>query len=170
VGSASKILQLSACVNGRVRPLFLRPNMLALLPFRDGSDVVAVSERLGHWSPSLTLAVYAHAIRGGQWELALAIGAALNRGEEWGRDRSPFTGTIRHLVWLPYRDDSLDPDRRVRRTAVSFASRFHVRGDGVQLRCGSEGCAARFPIAAETMNRYGAAAVEESEYENAILT
>jgi hypothetical protein len=32
---------------------------------------------------------------------------------------------------------------------------FMFGGDGVQLRCGSEGCAARFPIAAETMNRYG---------------
>lgn len=42
-----------------------------------GMDVVAVSERLGHWSPSLTLSVYAHAIRGRQRELARAIGAAL---------------------------------------------------------------------------------------------
>ena len=42
-----------------------------------GMDVVAVSERLGHWSPSLTLSVYAHAIRGRQRELAQAIGAAL---------------------------------------------------------------------------------------------
>jgi integrase len=42
-----------------------------------GLDVVAVSERLGHWSPSLTLSVYAHAIRGRQRELARAIGAAL---------------------------------------------------------------------------------------------
>jgi hypothetical protein len=36
-----------------------------------------VSERLGHWSPSLTLSVYARAIRGRQRELAQAIGAAL---------------------------------------------------------------------------------------------
>ncbi|MDP9329057.1 MAG: site-specific integrase [Actinomycetota bacterium] len=42
-----------------------------------GLDVVAVSERLGHWSPSLTLSTYAHAIRGRQRELASAIGAAL---------------------------------------------------------------------------------------------
>jgi integrase len=42
-----------------------------------GMDVVAVSERLGHWSPSLTLSVYGHAIRGRQRELAHAIGAAL---------------------------------------------------------------------------------------------
>jgi integrase len=42
-----------------------------------GMDVVAVSERLGHWSPSLTLSVYGHAIRGRQRELAQAIGAAL---------------------------------------------------------------------------------------------
>jgi len=42
-----------------------------------GMDGVAVSERLGHWSPSLTLSVYAHAIRGRQRELAQAIGAAL---------------------------------------------------------------------------------------------
>jgi integrase len=42
-----------------------------------GLDVVAVSERLGHWSPSLTLAVYAHAIRGRQRQLAQAIGEAL---------------------------------------------------------------------------------------------
>jgi integrase len=42
-----------------------------------GMDVVAVSERLGHWSPSLTLTVYAHAIRGRQRELARAIGDAL---------------------------------------------------------------------------------------------
>jgi integrase len=40
-------------------------------------DVVAVSERLGHWSPSLTLTVYSHAIRGRQAELAQAISAAL---------------------------------------------------------------------------------------------
>jgi hypothetical protein len=40
-------------------------------------DVVAVSERLGHWSPSLTLSTYAHAIKGRQRELARAIGAAL---------------------------------------------------------------------------------------------
>lgn len=43
----------------------------------EGMDVVAVSERLGHWSPALTLTVYAHAIRGKQGELARAIGAAL---------------------------------------------------------------------------------------------
>jgi integrase len=43
-----------------------------------GMDVVAVSERLGHWSPSLTLSVYAHAIRGRQRELAEVIGAALS--------------------------------------------------------------------------------------------
>jgi integrase len=43
----------------------------------EGKDVVAVSERLGHWSPSLTLSVYAHAIQGRQLELAQAIGAAL---------------------------------------------------------------------------------------------
>ena len=41
-----------------------------------GLDVVAVSERLGQWSPSLTLSVYAHAIRGRRRELAQAIGAA----------------------------------------------------------------------------------------------
>jgi integrase len=39
-----------------------------------GMDVVAVSERLGHWSPSLTLTVYAHAIRGRQQELARTVG------------------------------------------------------------------------------------------------
>lgn len=43
----------------------------------EGHDVVAVSKRVGHWSPSLTLTVYAHAIRGRQAELARAIGAAL---------------------------------------------------------------------------------------------
>lgn len=42
-----------------------------------GMDVVGVSERLGHWSPSLTLSVYAHAIRGRQAELAKVIGSAL---------------------------------------------------------------------------------------------
>jgi integrase len=42
-----------------------------------GMDVVAVSERLGHWSPVLTLSTYAHAIRGRQGELARSIGAAL---------------------------------------------------------------------------------------------
>jgi integrase len=42
-----------------------------------GLDVVAVSERLGHWNASLTLSTYAHAIRGRQGELARAIGAAL---------------------------------------------------------------------------------------------
>lgn len=42
-----------------------------------GMDAVAVSERLGHWSPSLTLSVYAHAIRGRQAELAKLIGSAL---------------------------------------------------------------------------------------------
>jgi integrase len=44
----------------------------------DGWGVTAVSERLGHWSPSLTLSVYAHAIKGRQRELARAIGAALD--------------------------------------------------------------------------------------------
>jgi integrase len=42
-----------------------------------GMDVVAVSERLGHWSPTLTLNTYAHAIPGRQALLARAIGAAL---------------------------------------------------------------------------------------------
>jgi hypothetical protein len=42
-----------------------------------GMDVVGVSERLGHWSPSLTLSVYAHAIRGRQAEVAKVIGSAL---------------------------------------------------------------------------------------------
>jgi integrase len=42
-----------------------------------GMDVAGVSERLGHWSPSLTLSVYAHAIRGRQAELARVIGSAL---------------------------------------------------------------------------------------------
>ncbi len=42
-----------------------------------GLDVVAVSERLGHWSPVLTLSTYAHAIRGRQRELARAIASAL---------------------------------------------------------------------------------------------
>jgi integrase len=42
-----------------------------------GLDVVAVSERLGHWSPSQTLAAYAHAIRCRQRQLAQAIGEAL---------------------------------------------------------------------------------------------
>jgi integrase len=42
-----------------------------------GMDVVGVSERLGHWSRSLTLTVCAHAIRGRQAELAKVIGAAL---------------------------------------------------------------------------------------------
>jgi hypothetical protein len=46
-------------------------------------DVVAVSERLGHWSPSLTLSVYAHAIRGRQRELAQAIGGALGEGRRF---------------------------------------------------------------------------------------
>jgi hypothetical protein len=36
-----------------------------------------VSERLGHWSPTLTLSTVAHAIQGLQGELAKAIGAAL---------------------------------------------------------------------------------------------
>jgi integrase len=43
----------------------------------DGMDVVAVSKRLGHWSPALTLTVYAHAIPGRQQVLARAIGDAL---------------------------------------------------------------------------------------------
>jgi integrase len=46
-------------------------------PLGAGMDVVAVGERLGHWSPSLTLTVYAHAIRGKQRELAREIGEAL---------------------------------------------------------------------------------------------
>ena len=48
-----------------------------------GMDVVAVSERLGHWSPSLTLSVYAHAIHGRQGELARVIGSALQVGERF---------------------------------------------------------------------------------------
>jgi integrase len=43
----------------------------------DGMDVVAVSERLGHWSPSLTLTIYAHAIKGRQKALAASMDAAL---------------------------------------------------------------------------------------------
>lgn len=42
-----------------------------------GLDVVSVSERLGHWSPNLTLRVYSHAMPGRQRDLARAIGAAL---------------------------------------------------------------------------------------------
>ena len=42
-----------------------------------GIDVVAVSERLGHWSPDFTLRVYSHAMPGRQAELARTIGAAL---------------------------------------------------------------------------------------------
>jgi hypothetical protein len=42
-----------------------------------GIDVVAVGERLGHWSPAFTLTVYAHAIPGRQRVLARAIGDAL---------------------------------------------------------------------------------------------
>jgi hypothetical protein len=34
-------------------------------------------ERLGHWSPSLTLTIYEHAIKRRQRELARAIGATL---------------------------------------------------------------------------------------------
>jgi integrase len=40
-------------------------------------DVVAVSERLGHWSPSVTLTIYAHAIKGRQKALAASMDAAL---------------------------------------------------------------------------------------------
>jgi hypothetical protein len=46
-------------------------------------DVVAVSERLGHWSPTLTLSTYAHAIKGRQAELAKAIGTALKSGSKF---------------------------------------------------------------------------------------
>lgn len=63
-----------------------------------GMDVVAVSERLGHWSPSLTLSVYAHAIRGRQRELARTIGAALKEGNDSDmiptRDRSTSAARI----------------------------------------------------------------------------
>ena len=66
-----------------------RPYLVSRMPFHylrhccdswllgAGMDVVAVSERLGHWSRSLTLSVYAHAIHGRQGELARAIGSAL---------------------------------------------------------------------------------------------
>jgi hypothetical protein len=50
---------------------------LGIVVARCRVDVVAVSERLGPWSPTLPLSTYAHAIRGRQGELAKAIGAAL---------------------------------------------------------------------------------------------
>ena len=43
----------------------------------DGKDVVAVSERLGHWSPAITLTIYSHAIKGRQKVLAASMDAAL---------------------------------------------------------------------------------------------
>jgi integrase len=43
----------------------------------EGKDVVAVSERLGHGSPALTLSVCAHVTSGRQRELAKMIGSAL---------------------------------------------------------------------------------------------
>jgi integrase len=51
-------------------PDFVRAGRIASWLLGAGMDVVAVSERLGHRSPSLTLSVYAHAIRGRQKELA----------------------------------------------------------------------------------------------------
>ena len=42
-----------------------------------GKDVVAVTERLGLWSPTLRLSTYAHAVWGRQGELAKAIGTTL---------------------------------------------------------------------------------------------
>lgn len=60
-----------------VVPVHYLRHMCASWLLGAGLDVVAVSERLGHWSPSLTLTVYSHAIRGRQRELAQAIGDAL---------------------------------------------------------------------------------------------
>jgi Phage integrase family len=72
--------RLAAEAKGPVVPFhYLRHACVSWL-LAAGMDVVAVSERLGHWSPSLTLLVYAHAIKGRQRELARAIGAASSRG------------------------------------------------------------------------------------------
>jgi hypothetical protein len=62
---------------GADRAVPLPTPLVSVVAVGAGLDVVAVSERLGHWSPSLTLAVYAHAIRGRQRQLAQAIGEAL---------------------------------------------------------------------------------------------
>ena len=69
--------RLSAHARVPVVPFHYLRHMCASWLLGAGLDVVAVSERLGHWSPSLTLTVYAHAIRGRQRELATAIGEAL---------------------------------------------------------------------------------------------
>ena len=69
--------RMSADANVPVVPFHYLRHACASWLLGAGMDVVAVSERLGHWSPSLTLSVYAHAIRGRQRELAQAIGAAL---------------------------------------------------------------------------------------------
>jgi integrase len=60
-----------------VRPFHYLRHCCASWLLGAGMDVVAVSERLGHWSPSLPLTVCCHAIRGRQAELAQAISAAL---------------------------------------------------------------------------------------------
>jgi integrase len=61
----------------RVIPFHYLRHISASWLLADGMDVVAVSERVGHWSPALTLQIYAHAIRGRQQELAKAVGAIL---------------------------------------------------------------------------------------------
>jgi integrase len=67
----------AAAVGVPVVPFHYLRHMSASWLLAAGMDVVAVAERLGHWSPSLTLTVYAHAIRGRQAELAKVIGSAL---------------------------------------------------------------------------------------------
>jgi integrase len=71
------IQRVSAAAGVPVIPFHYLRHACASWLLGSGMDVVAVSERLGHWSPSLTLTVYAHAIRGRQQELARAIGVAL---------------------------------------------------------------------------------------------
>ena len=69
--------RLSAAAGVPVVPFHYLRHCCASWLLGAGMDAVAVSERLGHWSPSLTLTVYAHSIRGRQAELAKVIGSAL---------------------------------------------------------------------------------------------
>jgi hypothetical protein len=66
-----------------------------------GRDVVAVSERLGHWSPPLTLHVYAHSIHrrnGSSFEHS-----ARHSSKKTDSDMIPTCGQLRGCFGVSFR-------------------------------------------------------------------
>jgi integrase len=54
-----------------------------------GMDILSVSRRLGHGSPTITLAVYGHMIHGSDERAAAIIGQAFGSNPVAGRDKNP---------------------------------------------------------------------------------